>query len=318
MKNKINLVELLEDCPQGMELDCAMWNNVRFKCININSTYPIAITYPVGEELFTAELTEYGCWSPAESAKCVIFPKGKTTWEGFIPTWKFNTGDIIFTLCASGNIWISIFKKKGAFGEVETYADYYYNPSNNNLDYCVVNTYGASLCTEKDIAVQRLATEEEKEKLLKAIEDKGYKWNSENKTLEKSIEKPKPKFKVGDKIIKKNSVCVPILITKVSDDFYYSNTESSVGILSISEQDNYELVPDKFDINSLIPFESRVLVRDNDYGEWRGAFWGHLRQEADIKYDTLRGVYRQCIPYEGNEHLLGKTDDCIDFYKTWK
>ena len=27
--------------------------------------------------------------------------------------------------------------------------------------------------------------------------------------------------------------------------------------------------------------------------------------------------YKQCIPYEGNEHLLGTTDDCDDYYKTW-
>jgi hypothetical protein len=27
--------------------------------------------------------------------------------------------------------------------------------------------------------------------------------------------------------------------------------------------------------------------------------------------------YKQCIPYEGNEHLLGTTNDCDNFYKTW-
>ena len=25
----------------------------------------------------------------------------------------------------------------------------------------------------------------------------------------------------------------------------------------------------------------------------------------------------QCIPYESNEHLLGTTDDCDEFYKNW-
>lgn len=78
----------------------------------------------------------------------------------------------------------------------------------------------------------------------------------------------------------------------------------------------WELVSDKFDINTLIPFESRVLVRDNDYDEWKSSFWGHLRQKANIKYDTIRGTYRQCIPYEGNEHLLGTVNDCDEFYKT--
>ena len=28
--------------------------------------------------------------------------------------------------------------------------------------------------------------------------------------------------------------------------------------------------------------------------------------------------WKQCIPYEGNEHLLGTTDDCDDFYKNWE
>ena len=87
-------------------------------------------------------------------------------------------------------------------------------------------------------------------------------------------------------------------------------------IFGFDDQNNYELVIDKFDISTLVPFESKVLVRDDDYDEWRSAFWGHLRQKADMKYDTLRGVYRQCIPYEGNERLLGKTYNCSDFYKT--
>ena len=30
-------------------------------------------------------------------SKCVIFPKGKTTWEGFVPPCKFKDGDILTT-----------------------------------------------------------------------------------------------------------------------------------------------------------------------------------------------------------------------------
>lgn len=75
--------------------------------------------------------------------------------------------------------------------------------------------------------------------------------------------------------------------------------------------------PNKFDISTLIPFESRVLVRDRDKDVWRASFWGYLHSGLDYKYDTIRGIYKQCIPYEGNEHLLGKTEDCKDFYKNW-
>ena len=47
------------------------------------------------------------------------------------------------------------------------------------------------------VAVKRLATEEEKQKLYDAIKANGYKWNAGTKTLEKLVE---PKFKVGDVI----------------------------------------------------------------------------------------------------------------------
>ena len=30
MENKINIAELLKDCPEGMELDCTMFNGVFF------------------------------------------------------------------------------------------------------------------------------------------------------------------------------------------------------------------------------------------------------------------------------------------------
>lgn len=28
--------------------------------------------------------------------------------------------------------------------------------------------------------------------------------------------------------------------------------------------------------------------------------------------------YEQCIPYEENKHLLNTTNDCDNYYKTWK
>jgi hypothetical protein len=68
----------------------------------------------------------------------------------------------------------------------------------------------------------------------------------------------------------------------------------------------------------LKPFDSRVLVRDYNGDVWRVSFWGCLIDNRyGYKYDTTRGYYKQCIPYEGNEYLLGKTEECKDFYKNW-
>lgn len=313
MENKINIAQLLKDCPQGMELDCAMWDNVTLKGVNIGFTYPIEITYPVGEELFTAELTEYGCWSLAKTSKCVIFPKGKTTWEGFVPPCEFKDGDIIFTHADSlkmglGNTWISIFKENSAKGVV-TYAGI---KEDGSSYYDNTDEEKGLLCSHNDIVSQRLATEEEKEELFKAIKEHGYKWNEETKTLEKIV----PKFKVGDKIQHKNGYSLDVSILKINADCYTVKDFMGDQItIDFTHQDNYELVPDKFDINTLVPFESRVLVRDGKWQYWVPAFWGFREQNG---YVTTHGYCSYCIPYEGNEHLLGTTDDCMSFYKTWE
>ena len=121
--------------------------------------------------------------------------------------------------------------------------------------------------------------------------------------------------------MKKDGIRVPILITGVGDTYYWSTTENSTEILSIAEQDDWELVPNKFDINTLIPFESKVLVRHNIDNKWCGSFFSHIDGNFHshcYKFVTIAGKsYPMCIPYEGNEHLLGTTDDCDEFYKNW-
>jgi hypothetical protein len=74
-------------------------------------------------------------------------------------------------------------------------------------------------------------------------------------------------------------------------------------------------VLDNFDITTLIPFESKVLVRNDNEQRWIPAFWGGKREDG---YVTTFGWSKYCVPYEGNEHLLDKTDDCDEYFKTWE
>lgn len=91
---KINIAELLKDCPTGMELDCTMWDNCTFYGIEDVGYINILVKTPTGQ----IKLSKEGCFvHNCNSAKCVIFPKGKTTWESFIPPCKFKDGDIIYT-----------------------------------------------------------------------------------------------------------------------------------------------------------------------------------------------------------------------------
>ena len=90
MNENLNLVEILKDCPKGMELDCTMFDNVTFAGVVENRVFPIRII--VGGET-TMSLTKYGQYIDDDFAKCIIFPKGETTWEGFVPPHKFKVGD---------------------------------------------------------------------------------------------------------------------------------------------------------------------------------------------------------------------------------
>lgn len=59
------------------------------------------------------------------------------------------------------------------------------------------------------------------------------------------------------------------------------------------------VVPDKV----FKPFD-KVLVRDSDEGLWKCDFFSHKDVDG---YYCLRSCWKQCIHYEGNEHLLGTT-----------
>lgn len=77
-----------------------------------------------------------------------------------------------------------------------------------------------------------------------------------------------------------------------------------------------KLIEQKFDITTLKPFD-KVLVRDNDEQMWTTDIFSFYNEKHVYHYMCVGHYTNQCIPYEGNEHLLGKTDDCDEFYKTW-
>jgi hypothetical protein len=248
MENKINVAKLLKDCPSGMELDCAMYQDVYFDYVDTLNIIHCYIQHETHKSSIT--FNQFGTPNSDIKSKCLIFPKGKTTWEGFQR--PFKDGDILVgenVVCK----YIIIYKKYLSKNTLLYYASLT-NDKMFSVDSC---------CDNKHI---RFATEEEKQKLFDAIKDNGYHWNNETKTLEK-------------------------------------------------------LVPDKFDITTLKPFESRVLVRDTEEEKWKPSIWGYYDNNNTkyYPYETVGGnCFQLCIPYDKNEHLLSTTDDCDDFYKTWE
>ena len=247
---KLNIAELLRDCPTGMELDCTICDNVYF-----DEVTPNMIKCFVKNDVYnTIYFHHDGTYLTAQNAKCVIFPKGKTTWEGFQR--PFKDGDVLIKDNKSLCIYKSIHKTyKG-----KSFIDFYcgYRPSDNQLIIKESEDSHFGFISEA-----KLATEEEKQKLFDTIRANGYKWNPETKTLEK---------------------------------------------LEVS----------KFDITTLKPFD-KILTRDGDKMCWYANIYSHyLGKDKLYQFRCMGTIAKQCIPYKGNEHLLGTKNDCDEYYKTWE
>ena len=72
---------------------------------------------------------------------------------------------------------------------------------------------------------------------------------------------------------------------------------------------------EKFDPKTLQPFD-KVLMRIDERGIWQPDFFGYKDGNC-ITCVTYGNV--KCIPYnEETKHLVGKRDDCPEYYKWWE
>ena len=287
---KPSIAELLKDCPKGMELYSPLCGKCYFDRLNYGTI--ICKKQNTQEITFTSE--GYYMLPIFDDCECMIFPsKDNRDWSKFQK--PFKDGDVV---CDIENT-IIIYKKISPVSYCGSFASLY----RNNIFIPHYVSYLEDTC--------RFATDEEKEKLFDAIKANGYKWYPDTKSLVKLF---KPNFKVGDTIKNKTDKWLAKRTIKsyVEGVGYFTTINDWV---KINEQDNWELVPNKFDINTLVPFESRVLMRSSNAREWVATFYSHY---SNNKFYGCGMCCDQCIPYEGNEHLLGKTDDCDKYFKTWK
>lgn len=55
------------------------------------------------------------------------------------------------------------------------------------------------------------------------------------------------------------------------------------------------------------PFD-KVLVRDDSDDEWRAGIFSHIdTKDSRYPFVTSHSIYKYCIPYKGNEDLIGTT-----------
>lgn len=73
-----------------------------------------------------------------------------------------------------------------------------------------------------------------------------------------------------------------------------------------------KLLTDANDIEKVVwnpeAFKTKVLVRDSERQRWFGAIFSHTNKYGKLYPYSIINTdehFKMCIPYEGNEHLLG-------------
>ena len=290
-------------------------------------------------------LTFYEKGQYYENGECLLFPsKECRDWSNFKK--PFERGDVIVS--QSGNIAIYSHFETSSYG-------------NKVVHYqCLLSNYFNTLKIVNDCGIGyiedcRYATKEEKERLYKALEKEGYRYNPTTKIVEVDIENYfkdgsilayEEEHKLVVFIYKKPNTCNTSYYCAYSQYTLTTYTHPGEGLsgnrkdLRFAKPEEVKLLisklrkvgydwdfatkqlkqkQKKLDISTLKPFD-KVLVRQNNTNEWFiSLFDRFLYEEQSYRFKCLNNCrYIQCIPYEDNKHLLGTTNEPNDFFVTWE
>lgn len=310
MKEKINIADILKDKPVGLKFYSNTFGYISFNGVHKDKVY------------FFSEDTNAHSVKPNgkmyDGGECIIFPsKEMHDWDKF--SWK--KGDVLVSNDGGTEV---IFDK----WYDDTYTNFYGRHYLNSEDKNNVKYNETFLCT-----TERYAFEDKNaaKTYLKTIEERlGGKLNLENLEIEKQLE-----FKDGDIVVYGKSVAICRRIYKHTLSFYVTLNEM-FGLLfadEVESSEEYRFATDEdkqqlFDAlekegkawdaekkqfvdikkeHQFKPFE-KVLVRDSIDDVWRASFFSHIK-ENDGRYVTTCVTWKFCIPYIGNESLLGTTKD---------
>lgn len=146
-------------------------------------------------------------------------------------------------------------------------------------------------------------------------------WSKFNAPWYKKDKLIEPKFKVGDRIRHKETNKDDVYeISKVYDDSY--GIAGFTWMIYMKYQDQYELIPNKFDPKTFQPFD-RVLVRrgSENYDVWFPDFVSDPPDNTNNKTlcMCIMEDIAMVIPYnEDTKHLVGTNEEAPEFYRYWE
>lgn len=318
METKINIASILKDKPKGTKLYSPIFGECAF-CYICEDTDDVCIKRCNCEKAY---FNPEGLYNTL--GEVMLFPsKEMRDWRKF--SWK--KGDVLVSNDGGTEV---IFDKWYDDTYTSFYGKHYLNSENeNNIVYkeafvCTTERYSLE---DKDAAQTYINTIEER---------LGGKLNLE--TLE--IEPAQPEFKDGD-IVCYNSLdgdkCIGI-VKEIKNDAIVFHVDYNLGVDSMDFdvsvlKEYFEFyksndLDDEIALNEALhirnkswnkeknilenlkpkvemkPFD-KVLVRDETSSKWRVNLFGY--KDEDGYYNCVYANWIYCIPYEGNEHLLGTT-----------
>lgn len=320
MKKELNIAKILKDKPKGVSLYSSVFGNCIYR-----DNYDNCIEVVTDNCYYFNEKGHYITNSvKSENGECLLFPsKSMRNWHKF--AWK--KGDILVN--KDGDVHI-IFERF----EDNTYSTFI---GKHYLWEARYDEYQGSMIT----SLFSKAKEEDAQTYINTIEERlGGKLNRE--TLE--VEKAQPEFNDGDIAFadygNRQDVFIVSDKTNLSEGYDSFISLDLRGTLSMghrtsffkkdlcklrlaTEEEKQKLfsalakegkvwIPEKKQIVDLKPkvklkpFD-KVLVRDFENQAWTTSFFGF--KDAGLYFCCNGRSYQQCIPYEGNEHLLGTTKD---------
>ena len=324
MEAKINVAEILKDKPQGIRLYSPIFGECAF-CYVCEDTDDICINRCNGEKAY---FNPEGLYNTL--GEVMLFPsKSMRDWSKF--AWK--EGDILVN--KDGEVHI-IF---------EGFDDDTYETFNGN-NY-LWEKDGSTMCFgdyEDDLQTSEFnkANKEDALEYIRKIEKRFIgKFNLE--TLE--TEKSQPEFKDGDIAYAdyghKQAVFIVSGKTDLSEGYNsfialdlrgltldmgcrmsffkkdlcklrLATGEEKQKLFDALAKENkdwdseHKMIVDLKPKVELKPFD-KVLVRDNKDQKWKASFFGYKDENHFMCENGC--AWFHCIPYEGNEHLLGTTKD---------
>ena len=325
METEINIVEILKDKPANTKLYSPLFSEVFFS--HVSGGY-IAVEHHGGTSLFLSS----GRFYDYDGSEPLLFPsKEMRDWSKF--AWK--KGDVLVN--KDGDVHI-IFERFVDGTYCSFVGKYYLWKENNDTEHFYENERLLTSDFQK-------AGKDAAQTYISTIEERlGGKLNRE--TLE--IEKTQPEFKDGDIAFADFGNTQDVFIvsgkTNLSEGYYSfialnlnSTKALNIGykknffkenlstIRLATEEEKQQLFDalekegkawdtEKKQIVDLKPkweFKpfDKVLGRNEKDDVWEADIFSHYREESQYPFRCIGFSRKYCIPYEGNEHLLGTTDN---------